>query len=122
MDIKSGSSSPGRATASQAVGSGFESRLPLRLVGSPDSYRGLSLKTNIMKAKQSFWKNYSVKGALFLGLLFFVVTVISDKLSEGKSWNEVFTSVNFIIVAISSLLGGFIMEYVFVAWGKKSAK
>jgi hypothetical protein len=26
---KSGSSSPGRATASQAVGSGFESRLPL---------------------------------------------------------------------------------------------
>ena len=28
---KSGSSSPGRATASQAVGSGFESRLPLKL-------------------------------------------------------------------------------------------
>lgn len=28
---KSGSSSPGRATASQAVGSGFESRLPLNV-------------------------------------------------------------------------------------------
>ena len=28
--IISGSSSPGRATASQAVGSGFESRLPLQ--------------------------------------------------------------------------------------------
>ena len=27
--LKSGSSSPGRATASQAVGSGFESRFPL---------------------------------------------------------------------------------------------
>ena len=37
---KSGSSSPGRATASQAVGSGFESRLPLearyRLLDNPD--------------------------------------------------------------------------------------
>jgi hypothetical protein len=75
-----------------------------------------------MKTKKSFWKNYSVKGALFLVVLLFVVTLISHKLSKGKSWNEVFTSANLIIIAISSLLGGFIMEYVFVAWGKKSSK
>ncbi|MES1214811.1 MAG: hypothetical protein ABUT20_04765 [Bacteroidota bacterium] len=75
-----------------------------------------------MKTKQSFWRNYSVKGALFLVLLLFVVTLISDKLSTGKPWSEILTSARLIIITISSLLGGFIMEYVFVAWGKKSAK
>ena len=35
LRIPSGSSSPGRATASQAVGSGFESRLPLKKNGDP---------------------------------------------------------------------------------------
>ena len=34
-----GSSSPGRATASQAVGSGFESRLPLMFLKLFDNYK-----------------------------------------------------------------------------------
>jgi hypothetical protein len=75
-----------------------------------------------MESKQSFWKNYSVRGALFLVLLLFVVTLVSDKLSKGKSWNETFTAANLIIKAISSILGGLFMEYIFVAWGKKSKK
>ena len=75
-----------------------------------------------MQSKGEFRKNYSLKGALLLTIMYFIMTVILTKLVDSKSWEEVFTERKIIFKITGSIVFGFIMEYVLVKWGKKSSK
>lgn len=52
------------------------------------------------------WKNYPLKGVLVLSVIYFISTIIINKLSENKSWQEAFTQKNLILKAIGAILVG----------------
>jgi hypothetical protein len=73
-----------------------------------------------MQSKKDFWKNYSWKGALLLTIMYFITTILLDKLADWKEWKDVFTKKNIFLKITGSIVFGIVMEYVFVKWGKKS--